>query len=143
MPLRAGLLLLAIAATLPRGAAAQPSPAGTEIFTLEGIVAKDQAGAREAGWFAISAGVIGAGAPARWVGLTAFRDWREDPFVGRETIRRLMPADPTLLITGPRDMVKQFQTAPPGSRLAARGMLNFGSRIYMLSAFTITAPDGK
>jgi hypothetical protein len=143
MAIRAASLLLAIAALWPRAAAAQPIPLGTEIYTLEGIVAKDQADGREVGWFAISVGVVGDAAPARWIGLTAFLDWRQDPFAGRETIRRLLPADPTLLVAGPRDLVTRLQTAPPGSRLAARGMLNFGSRIYMLSAVTVVTPDGK
>lgn len=141
MRVRAGLgvrlLLLALVASWPGGAAAQRL--GVNLFTLEGIVAPNRTVARETGWFGISVGVVGDRAPARWVGLTSFVDWRQDPFVGRETIRRLLPADPTLLLTGPPDLVSRFQAAPPGARLSARGMLDFGSRIFMVSAVTVTA----
>ena len=140
MPVRVGLLLLALVASWPCGAAAQPR-LGVNLYTLEGIVAPDRTVARQTGWFAISVGIVGDRAPARWVGVTSFLNWRQDPFVGRETIRLLMPADPTLLLTGPPDLVARFQTAPPGARLAARGMLDFRSRVFMVSAVTVTTPE--
>jgi hypothetical protein len=122
--------------------AAQPVPVATEPYTLEGIVAKDQAGAREAGWIPISVGYVGDDkTPVRWIGVTAFRTWNDDPFVGREDLRRILPSQPTLLVTGPPELVKQLKEAPDGGRLVARGMLNKGSRNFMLSGVKV-APAG-
>lgn len=130
-------------AVVPLRAAAQPVEMATQPYTLECVVAKDQSAAQEAGWFAISAGVVGDDAPARWLAVTAFRNWQDDPFVGREALRRLLPSQPTLLFVGPPQLVKQFQTASPGTRLVIRGMLNAGSRNFMLSAIKAMAPEGK
>lgn len=143
MRIRAGLLVLAAAITLPLRSAAQTITDTTQPYTLEGIVAKDQAAAREAGWFPISVGAVGSQSPARWIGLTSFLTWSDDPFVGRQMIRRLMPDTPTLLVTGPPDLVKQFMDAPAGTRLVARGMLVPESRNFMLSAVKVAAPEGK
>ncbi len=136
--------LLATLVALPATLTAQlPLPrSGTEPYTLHGIVAADQDGARRAGWFAVSAGVIGDRSPARWIGVTEFLPWNGDPFVGRQDLRRLLPASPTLLLTGPPALVTQFQEAAPGSRLVVRGMLNRGSRNFMVSAIEVAPAAG-
>jgi hypothetical protein len=139
----ARLLLAATLVALPTCILAQDFPTGTEPYTLEGFIAKDQASAQDAGWFAISVGIVGnEQAPERWIGLTAFKTWNDDPFVGRQVIRNLMPADPTLLFAGPPGLVKQFTSAPIGSRLVARGILNKASRNFMLSGVKVTPPGG-
>jgi len=137
-------LLLAVAlAALPVTLFAQDFPAGTLPYTLEGFVAKDQASAQNTGWFAISVGVVGnESAPERWIGLTAFKTFNDDPFVGRQVIRGLMPSDPTMLFAGPPALVQQFTNAPVGSRLVVRGMLNAASRNFMLSGIKVTPPSG-
>lgn len=136
-------LLAAALVALPTWLLAQDFPSGTEPYTLEGFIAKDQASAQDKGWFAISVGIVGnEQAPERWIGLTAFKTWNDDPFVGRQVIRGLMPADPTLLFVGPPALVKQFTSAPAGSRLVARGMLNTASRNFMLSGVKVTPPTG-
>jgi hypothetical protein len=139
----ARLFLAATLATLPTTLRAQDFDTGTEPYTLEGIVAKDQASAQAAGWFPVSVGVVGdEKAPERWIGLTAFKTWNDDPFVGRQVIRNLMPSDPTLLFAGPAGLVKQFTSAPAGSRVVARGMLNRASRNFMLSGIKVMPPKG-
>ncbi len=143
MRIRLGFLLLGLLAAVPLRAGAQPVDPGTQPYTLEAVVAKDQSTAQELGWFAISAGVVGSDAPARWLGVTAFRNFQDDPFVGRQALRRLLPEQPTLLFVGPPPLVQQFQTAPPGARLIIRGMLNTASRNFMLSAVKAVAPEGK
>ncbi len=138
MRIRLRRFVLATLVALPATLSAQLPRIGTEPYTLEGIVAADRDGARTAGWFAVSVGVIGDPAPARWVGVTAFLPWNGDPFIGRQDLRRLLPSTPTLLFTGPPDLVGQFQRAPAGSRLVVRGMLNRASRNFMLSAIKVT-----
>lgn len=138
----ARLLLVMMLVAVPTGLLAQEFPGGTEPYTLEGIVAKDQASAQAAGWFAISVGIVGNDTtPERWIGLTAFKTWNDDPFIGRQVIRGLMPSDPTMLFVGPPGLVKQFTTAPVGSRLVARGMLNTASRNFMLSGIKVMPPS--
>src|SRR5262245_37757926 len=139
----ARLLLAAALVALPATLLAQDFPTGTEPYTLEGIVAKDQASAEAEGWFAISIGIVGDDATKRWIGLTAFKTWDDDPFEGRQVIRNLMPADPTMLLAGPPQIVKQFTGAPVGSRLVVRGMLNKASRNFMLSGVKVTQPGTK
>jgi hypothetical protein len=141
MRIRLRHLLLVTLVALPATVAAQLPRFGTETYTLEGIAATDRDGARTAGWFPVSVGIVGDPSPARWVGVTAFLPWNGDPFIGRQDLRRLLPASPTLLFTGPRDLVRQFQEAPAGSRLVVRGMLNRASRNFMLSAIKVT-PSG-
>ena len=142
----ARLLLAAAIAVLPATLHAQfGGLGGTEPYTLEGIVGKDQNAAREAGWFPISVGFVGNDkVPERWIGVTAFITWDGDPFVGRENLRRLLPDDPVLLLDGPPPMMKQIQQAPAGSRLKVRGMLNSQSRIFLISGVKVTpAGQGK
>ena len=139
----ARLLLVATLVASPTMILAQDFSTGTDPYTLEGIVAKDQANAQDIGWFGISVGIVGdEKAPERWIGLTAFKTWDDDPFVGRQVIRNLMPSDPTMLFTGPSSLVKQFTSAPAGSRIVARGMLNTQSRNFMLSGIKVTQPKG-
>lgn len=138
----ARLLVVATLVALPTRLLAQPFEMATEPYTLEGIVAKDQASAGAQGWFPISVGVVGQDQTKRWIGLTAFKTWNDDPFVGRQVIRDLMPADPTMLFVGPPELMKQFTGAPVGSRIVARGMLNTGSRNFMLSGVKVTPPAG-
>jgi hypothetical protein len=145
MRTRARLLLLAALVALPTTRLwAQPAPGGTLPYTLEGVVAKNQAGAQEAGWFGISAGFVGDDkTPERWIGVTSFLDWNGDPFLGRQVLRGLMPSDPTLLFDGPPPLLKQLKTAPAGSKVLVRGMLNSPSRNFMVSGVTVTPAGGK
>src|SRR5262249_51625374 len=107
---------------------------------LEGVVAKNQTAAQDVGGFGISVGFVGDDkTPERWIGVTSFLNWNEDPFVGREDLRRLMPSDPPLLLSGPPDMTKKVKTAPVGSQRVVRGILNQDSRNFMVSAVKVTA----
>jgi hypothetical protein len=138
------LFLLAAFLAVPTTIRAQPAPGGTLPYTLEGVVAKNQANAQEAGWFGISVGFIGDDkTPERWIGVTSFLDWNGDPFLGRQTLRALMPSDPTLLVDGPPALLNQLKSAPAGSKVTVRGMLNAASRNFMVSGLKVTPAGGK
>src|SRR5262245_28901607 len=137
----ARLLLAAALVALPVTLLAQDFPVGTEPYTLEGIVATDQANAQAIGWFPLSVGIVGSEKdPDRWIGATAFKTWNDDPFVGRQVLRQLMPADPNMLFAGPPGLVKPFPSAPPGSRVVLRGMLNIACRNLRLSGVNVSPP---
>lgn len=117
---------------------------GTKPYVLQGKLAADQAGAQQSGWFAVSLGTVGQpDTPVRWVGVSAFNTWDDDPFVGRQVLRRLLPDQPTLLLSGPSEMLAKVRDAPAGNKLVLRGMLVPESRNFMLSAVQILPPDAK
>src|SRR6267142_2442721 len=71
------LLVLAILGVIP--VSAQTFRGGTKPYVLQGKLAKDQRGAQQSGWFAVSIGTLGKpDTPARWVGVTAFNTWDDD-----------------------------------------------------------------
>jgi hypothetical protein len=134
--------VLALALLCVTGSAwAQTFTGGTKPYVLQGKIAADQAGAQQSGWFGVSVGTVGQpDTPVRWIGVSAFNTWDDDPFVGRQVLRTLMPNQPTLLVTGPGDMLSKLQNAPVGNKVVLRGMLVPESRNFMLSAVQILPP---
>lgn len=141
---RAGILVLAAFLATGSPAAAQTFTGGTKPYVLQGKIAADQTGARQSGWFPVSIGTVGqSNAPVVWVGVTAFVTWNDDPFEGREVLRMLMPNQPTLLMSGPPEVVAKLQQAPPGNKVVVRGVLVPDSRNFMLSSVHVLPPSAK
>jgi len=137
------LVLLAVLG-LPIPVLAQTFTGGTKPYVLQGKLAKDQSGAQQSGWFPASLGIAGQpNAPVRWVGVTAFIPWDEDPFEGRQVMRRLLPDQPTLLVSGPPGLLTQLQKAPAGNKVVLRGMLVPESRNFMLSGVQVLPASAK
>ena len=134
--------VLALALLCVTGSAwAQTFTGGTKPYVLQGKITADQASAQQSGWFGISVGTVGQpDTPVRWIGVSAFIPWDDDPFEGRQVLRRLMPDQPTLLVTGPSEMLSKLKDAPVGNKVVLRGMLVPESRNFMLSAVQILAP---
>ena len=137
------LILMALLC-LPIAARAQTFTGGTKPYVLQGKLAKDQGSAQQSGWFPVSIGVAGQPhTPVRWVGLTSFMPWDDDPFEGREVMRRLLPDQPTLLVSGPPGLLGQLQKVPVGNKLVLRGMLVPESRNFMLSGVQVMPASAK
>ena len=137
------LVLLAVLG-LPLPVAAQTFTGGTKPYVLQGKLAKDQSGAQQSGWFPVSLGIMGQpNTPVRWVGVTAFIPWDEDPFEGRQVMRRLLPDQPTLLVSGPPGLLTQLQKAPAGNKVVLRGMLVPESRNFLLSGVQVLPASAK
>lgn len=137
-------LLLIATLIVPTQLCAQTFTGGTKPYVLQGLLTKDQASAQQAGWFGISLGVLGqADAPVRWVGATSFNTWDDDPFEGRQVLRRLLPDQPTLLVSGPAPLVAQLQKAPVGNKVVLRGVLVPESRNFMLSGVQVLPASAK
>src|SRR5262249_31391922 len=117
------LILVAILG-LPIALWAQTFTGGTKPYVLQGKVAKDLSTAQQTGWFPVSIGVADhPDTPVRWVGVSSFMPWDEDPFEGREVMRRLLPDQATLLVSGPPALLTQLQDAPVGNKVVLRRML--------------------
>ena len=141
-PMRTTLAALAFGVVVLLGSAAQAqvSPGQPQLFTIEGIVAPDQATANKVGYDPISIGFQGGGTQV-WLGVVAARSLDGDSFQGKEMIESLLPKSPNLLVDGPKELVSQLQSAPNGSRLVVQGMLVPASRIWMISSVK-TLPAG-
>jgi hypothetical protein len=140
----AGVLVLVSILGVPVSVSAQTFPGGTKPYVLQGKLAKDQSGAQQSGWFGVSIGTLGQpDTPVRWVGVTAFNTWDDDPFEGRQVMRQLMPDQPTLLVTGPPELLSKFQQAPVGNKVVLRGMLVPESRNFMLSGVQVVPASAK
>jgi hypothetical protein len=142
------LILLAIVglpiAGLPIALRAQTFTGGTKPYVLQGKLAKDQSAAQQSGWFPVSIGVVGhPDTPVRWIGLASFMPWDDDPFEGREVMRRLLPDQPTLLVDGPPALLSQLKNAPVGNKVVLRGMLVPESRNFMLSGVQVMSASTK
>jgi hypothetical protein len=136
------LLVLAILGVIP--VSAQTFTGGTKPYVLQGKLAKDQTGAQQSGWFAVSIGSVGKpDTPVRWVGVTAFNTWDDDPFEGRQVLSGLLPDRPTLLVDGPAGLLAQFQKAPVGNKVVLRGMLVPETRTFLLSAVQVVPANAK
>jgi hypothetical protein len=137
------LLVLAILG-VPIPVSAQTFRGGTKPYVLQGKLAKDQSGAQQSGWFAVSIGTVGKpDTPVRWVGVTAFNTWDDDPFEGRQVLSGLMPDQPTLLVDGPAGLLAQLQKAPVGNKVVLRGMLVPESRNFLLSGVQVVPASAK
>ena len=114
-------------------AQAQWSPGQPQLFTIEGIVAPDQATANKVGYDPLSIGFQGSDKQV-WLGVLGARSLDGDSFQGREVVETLMPQSPNLLADGPKDLVAQLQGAPNGTRVVVQGMLIPATRNYMISS---------
>ena len=144
------LLVLAILGVIP--VSAQTFRGGTKPHVLQGKLAKDQRGAQQSGWFAVSIGTLGKpDTPVRWVGVTAFNTWDDDQGalarrgacrdLRRRHLRRVVVRPnkvahytPTFTVAGPPDLASQLLALPGGSRVALEGVLDPRARILLLDA---------
>ena len=135
----AAAVLLGLVAT----AHGQVSPGQPQLFTVEGILAPDQATADRVGYDPVSIGFEG-GTGLRWMGVVAARSLQGDSFQGKEMIDSLLPNKPTFLVMGPSEIVSRLGKAPDGSRVVLQGMLTPLSRNWMLDKVDVLpAPAGK
>ena len=135
----AAVLLLGLVAT----AHGQVSPGQPQLFTVEGILAPDQATADKVGYDPVSIGFEG-GTGIRWLGVVAARSLQGDSFQGHEMVDSLLPNKPTFLAMGPPEIVSKLGKAPNGSRVVIQGTLTPLTRNWMLDKVDILpAPPGK
>jgi len=133
-------LALGIVVLLGSAAQAQFSPGQPQLFTIEGIVAPDQATAQKVGYDGLSIGFQGGGAQ-KWLGVVAARSLDGDSFQGKELVETLLPKSPNLLVDGPKDVVAKLQNAANGSRVVVQGMLIPATRNWMIDSVK-TLPAG-
>jgi hypothetical protein len=137
--LRSLVLLIALAVpAVARAQAGMEDLSKPQLFTIEGVLAPDQAAADKVGYDPLSIGFQGGGGAAqRWIGVVGARALGGDSFRGKQVIEALLPKSPNLLVAGPAEIVSKLQTAPNGSRVLIQGILEPPTRNYMLDKVEI------
>jgi hypothetical protein len=136
-----GSIGLAVLLCLPAVARGQVSAGQPQLFTIEAVLAPDQAAADKVGYDPLSIGFAdgAAGGDVRWIGVVAARSLQGDSFQGRQVVESLLPRKPSLLASGPPEILSKLRAAPSGSRVVLQGILSPSTRNYMLSKVDVLA----
>jgi hypothetical protein len=145
-PMRSAIRSIALLMLcLPAVSRAQVSVGQPQLFTIEAILAPDQATADKVGYDPLSIGFQGGSAgDVRWIGVVAARSLQGDSFQGKTVVEGLLPKTPNLLVDGPAEIVSKLRAAQNGSRVVLQGILSPPTRIYMLDKVDVlAAPAGN
>jgi hypothetical protein len=142
MPSVARSIAAAVVLGLVGTAHGQVSPGQPQLFTVEGILAPDQATADKVGYDPVSIGFEG-GRTTRWLGVVGARSLQGDSFQGHEMIDSLLPNKPTFLVSGPSEIVSKLGKAPDGSRIVVHGMLTPLTRNWVLDKVDVLPPPAS
>jgi hypothetical protein len=135
-----GSIGLTVLLCLPAVARGQVSAGQPQLFTIEAILAPDQAAADKVGYDPLSIGFSGGAAgDVRWIGVVAARSLQGDSFQGRQVVESLLPKSPNLLASGPAEILSKLRAAPNGSRVVLQGILSPSTRNYMLDKVDVLA----
>jgi hypothetical protein len=107
------------------------------LLRLEGVLTTDRAAADEAGFTATSFAFLGHGPEAdRWLGVTDARTVGGDvPVLGKDVLDAVAPFNPNFIASGDADQVKALLALPPGTAIRIEGLVDRGSRTFLLRSF--------
>jgi hypothetical protein len=127
------------------GAAGAAGFGDTEyVLTIHGTIAADAQGAGKAGYQARSIGFQGAAADTvHWVGVVSAQANEGDAFLGKDLLDRLDGFTPNMLAVGKEGLLAKLRGAPAGSRVVLNGILDTGSRTYLLNSVTVAPATGS
>ena len=134
------LLLLALVIAFPAVAGARSFPFQVPqplLLRLEGHFAADRAAAR-VGADPVSMRVDGE---MRWFAVTLARTFGGDqPLSGRDVLNAIAPIEPNLIAVGSADLRHALAGATDGTPLTIEGLVDRGSRSYLLRKVTLPTP---
>jgi hypothetical protein len=131
---------LVVMLCLPVVARGQMSVGQPQLFTIEAILAPDQATADKVGYDPLSIGFQGASdAGVRWIGVVAARSLDGDSFQGKQVVENLLGNSPNLLVDSSAEIISKLRAAKNGSRIVLQGILSPPTRIYMLDKVEVLA----
>jgi hypothetical protein len=117
----------------------QPSPrlGPALLLRLEGVLTTNRADAEKAGFTATSFAFLGHGKDAdRWLGVTDARTVGGDvPVLGKDVLDAVAPFDPSFITTGDPNQVTSLLALPPGTAIRIEGLVDRGSRTFMIRSF--------
>jgi hypothetical protein len=107
------------------------------LLRLDGVLTTNRADAEKAGFTATSFAFLGHGKDAnRWLGVTDARTVGGDvPVLGKDVLDAVAPFDPSFIATGDPAQVKSLLALPPGTAIRIEGLVDRGSRTFMIRSF--------
>ena len=136
-------LLLALGAEF--AAAQVPVPGGPFpnagpplLLRLVGVIETAQDRARGKGFTVVPIGFYGSDA-RRWIGVEEARTFGGDqPLDGKDVLAIVAPFTPNFIVAGAESVVSRLRDAPAGSSVRVEGLVDLGSRTYLLRNVTVT-----
>lgn len=121
-----------------------PNVAPPLLLRLDGVIEPSKEATRGVGFTAVSFGFLGKEAPERrWLAVTDARTVGGDhPLLGKDVLDTLAPFTPNLLVTGPPELVRQLADLPSGTSVRIEGLVNRGSRTYLIRQIEVRPPAG-
>jgi hypothetical protein len=103
------------------------------------VVTTDRAAAEKAGGFTVASFTfLGHGRDAdRWLGVTEARTVGGDvPADGKDVLDAVAPFTPNFVASGDRAQVDELLALPSGTAIRIEGLVDRGSRTFLLRVFT-------
>jgi len=136
---------LLVALCLPSAAMAQFELGDqNQLLTITGQVSADQKAAENVGYDAVS--ISFRGQPADkivWLGVVRAETWNDDAFAGKTMVDNLDGYTPSFMADGKPALVTKIQQAAVGSRLVMQGMLDTGTRQYLVGTVQVIPAGGS
>jgi len=139
----AGLAVAMLARTPTTGTEPLPVPMQPPILLrLDAVIHPTADAARGKGFTAVSIAFPGHGIEARrWLAVEDARTVGPDqPLDGKDVLNAVAPLQPNLLVQGSDSLRAPLLSAPPGTKVRMEGIVNRGSRTYLLRRATV-GPD--
>ena len=136
--------MLFVAAAVVALATEIPSPqlGPALLLRLDGIITTDRAVAEKAGYTVASFAFLGHGAEAdRLLGVTEARTVGGDVAAsGQDVLNAVAPFTPNFLASGSPAMVKALLALPDGTAVRIEGLVDRGSRTFLVRFFERREP---
>jgi hypothetical protein len=149
MTSRLCLAILLVAGFVSRGTARDVTPLPNVgpplLLRLDGVIATSKEATRGVGFDAVSFGILGDDTgERRWLAVTDARTVGGDhPLLGKDVLDILAPFTPSLFITGPPELVRRVRDLSPGTPVRLEGLVNRGSRTYLLRQIEVREAVGR
>lgn len=132
-------LLCCLLVWVPAVTARAPDPRIVRpiILELQGRFTTSREDAAAGGADAVT---IRVGDRTRWFSATTARTLSDAPVSGRTVLSALTPIEPNLFARGGADLVHRLADTPDGVEVRMEGMVDRGSRTYLLRAVAVAAP---
>jgi hypothetical protein len=140
--------LLSLSVAFPTGASditpPLPNVGPPLLLRLDGVIVPSKDAARGVGFAAVSFGFLGVEESGpHWLAVTDARTVGGDhPLLGKDVLDILAPFTPNLYIPGPPELAQRLRELAPGTPVRLEGLVDRGSRTYLLRQVEVRQPAG-